>query len=471
MGGGFLSPDMSFNPIAATVRWIGRRALRWCYRELRFVGRDRIPGTGATLLFGNHPNDMPDVLTGFLTTDRRLRYVATISGITVPFAALAFRALGVIPVTRVRDARKMRHKGVDVASVNRSAFDEVRAAFQAGDIVGLFPEGGVHDSSQVGWPRSGVAKMALASIDSDSKTDISMVAFGLQYEAPQTPRSDVIVTVGTPFSLRAWVASQVEPSPAALSAKLHAELLAVSRSSSTWQDAEARDLLVAAVAAVEATGGTPLLDVAARLQGRCGLLVEGKDPSQSGAEGLIVLWRTITDDLAGFVRKARGIPTSARDCARVLDAAGVPNPQAQWPSWTRIVALAIPAVVGLVLNGPLQVGVRRLALRAAMVRTDIVAWAIVPGLHLILLGYLVLGGLFALGFRAVSVPVWWAIPVVMLLPRLGDLGLAWRDDVRAMRLRARVRRFPEADRAAIRAASERVQSAWTSLPNNHSSQS
>jgi hypothetical protein len=80
-----------------------------------------------------------------------------------------------------------------------------------------------------------------------------------------------------------------------------------------------------------------------------------------------------------------------------------------------------------------------------------------------LIGYAVLGALIALGFRAVSVSPWWAIPVVMLLPTLGDIGLAWRDDVRALRLRARVRRLPESERAKIRAVAECVQSAWTNL--------
>ena len=135
-------------PLAATLlRWLMRRALRWCYREMHFAGRERIPAEGATLLFGNHPNDLPDVLAGYFTTERHLRYVATIAGTIMPLAALTYRTLGVIPVTRIRDVRKMREKGVDVANVNRAAFDDVRRAFQAGEAVGVFPEGGVQESS------------------------------------------------------------------------------------------------------------------------------------------------------------------------------------------------------------------------------------------------------------------------------------------------------------------------------------
>src|SRR5262245_50478347 len=102
---------MSTHPGAPFIRWLSPRSLRWCYREMHFIGRDRIPSTGATMLFGNHPNDLPDVLAGYFTTDRPLRYIATIAGTTMPMAEMVYRVLGVIPVTRIRDVRKMREKG------------------------------------------------------------------------------------------------------------------------------------------------------------------------------------------------------------------------------------------------------------------------------------------------------------------------------------------------------------------------
>lgn len=454
---------MSVSPIPTVVRWISRRALRWCYREVLYVGRESVPTDGPTLLFGNHQNDLPDVLAGFFITDRPLRYIATISAVTQPLANATYRGLGVIPVTRVRDARKMRSLGGDPAAVNRSAFESVQEAFRRGDIVGVFPEGGVHDSSSIGKPRAGVAQMALESVDNGATNHLKLIAFGVQYEAQQTARSDVIVVMGEPFSLREWVEHQADPSPASLSARLHEELRVVARSIDSWQNAEARDRLVAAVSACIATSGEPLLETAAGVQRRCGWLVEGRDASQTEQDTPVVHWRTISDELADLVRGAGGMATSARDTARVLDAAGSPNPQACWPSGAWMAVTMIPATIGLILVGPLQWGVWQFAGRTATVRTDRVARAILPGLHLIFLGYVVLGVLFALGFRASSLSAWWALPVVMLLPRLGDLGLAWRDAVRAWRLRARVRRLSVGERAAIRAAAERVWSAWMTL--------
>ncbi|MBL0170909.1 MAG: 1-acyl-sn-glycerol-3-phosphate acyltransferase [Gemmatimonadaceae bacterium] len=458
---------MSVTLVPIIIRWISRRALRWCYREIRYIGRERVPAEGATLMFGNHPNDLPDVLAGFFTTERPLRYVATISAVTLPLARATYQGMGVIPVTRVRDARKMRAKGVDTAAVNRSAFASVQDAFAAGDLVGVFPEGGVHDSSHIGKPRSGVARMALEGIDDASKSDVTLIGFGLQYEAAQTPRSDLIVVLGVPFSLRAWVESQSDSSAVELSVRLHQELMDVARSSSSWSHADARDRLVAAVSANQASASIPILETAASVQGRCGRLVEEGEHRHSGVSDE-VHWRTIADDFAGWMRRVGGTPTSARDAVRVLDAAGRKNAQASWPTWTWMGALAIPAVVGLALHAPLMWGVWQFAKRTAKVRTDVIARAIMPGLHLILLGYVVLGGLIALGFRAASVSGWWAVPVVMLFPRLGDLGLAWRDGARALRLRARVRRLSEAERATVLAAAERVRSAWltvTTLPS------
>lgn len=431
---------------------------------MHFAGRDRIPAAGPTMLFGNHPNDLPDVLAGYFTTERPVRYIATIAGTTMPMAAAVYRVLGVIPVTRIRDVRKMREKGVDVAEVNRTAFDAVRRAFHVGEAIGVFPEGGVQDSSDIGRLRQGVAKMALDSLDDDLKNDITMVPFGLQYDAPQTMRSDVSVVIGRPFSLREWKETHTEPTSAALCVRLHEELVAVSRTSPSWEIAERRDRLVAMVAAVVATPDEPLLLSASRLQAKCRQLVEVGEPGPSPESRTD--WTALADEMAVMTEKVGGIGTSPRDCARVLDSAGIANAQAQWPSRARVIINTIPAACGLLLNGPLQLGVCKFARAIAIDRTDIVARTIVPGLHLILVGYAVVGALIALWFRAVSISAWWAIPIVMLLPRLGDVGLAWRDDVRALRLRGRVQRLPEAERANIKALANRVQSAWANLSRN-----
>lgn len=460
---GFSFPSMAFAPIPIVVRWISRRALRWYYRELHFVGSERIPVDGAVMLFGNHPNDLPDVLAGYFTTERPVRYVATISAAVSPLAKATYRGLGVIPVARVRDARKMKANGVDAASVNRAAFQEVERAFGAGNVVGVFPEGGVHDVCKVSKPRAGVSKMALDSLNTGAINDIRLVAFGMQYEAPSMLRSDVLVLIGEPVSLAAWKERVADPHPNALTEQLHQAMMAVTRNSDSWTDAAARDQLVAAISAVLADLKTPLLATSAMVQRLCGELVGTNAEAISHDGESMVQWRTVAEPLADWVEKAGGCRTSARDTARVIDAAGWVNGQADWPSSAWMVLVSLPACIGLALHYPLFQLVKWVARRNSLTRADLAARAILPGLHLIFLGYLVLGGIFALGLRAAGASGWWAIPMVMLLPRLGDVGLAWRDAQAALALQTRVRRWPEAHRMAVCAAAARVKHAWTTL--------
>ncbi len=476
-------------PLGATfLHWASRRALRWLYREVHYLGRDRIPDTGPVLLLGNHPNDLPDVLAGLFTTERHVRYVATLSATVLPLATASYKAMGVIPVMRVRDVRMMRARGVDVAAVNTAAFDTVRRAFAVGEVVAIFPEGGVHDTSALGVPRSGVSKMALLGLDDVLKNDVTVVPFGIQYEAPRTLRSDVMVDIGTPFSLADWRAESAHQTgraeEAALTAHLHASLLKVTRNSSSWDHAELRDRLTAVTGVLAVRGDEPLQASVRRVQARCAALVESSESAGRAGEfsdpgavpTLRVDWQTVADPLGDAVVRAGGIRTSARDTARMLDVARAPASQstrlpneaalqvhARWPSIAAIVITAVPAVIGLLLHAPLWFMVLRVAKRMMVVRTDYVAKAILPGLHLIFLGYLILGSLFALGLRAAGWSMWWALALLVVLPRLGDLGLWWRDAVRAMGLRARVRGWSSADRAAVVASAERIRAAWFAL--------
>lgn len=209
--------------------WVARRALRWYYREVRWEGRDRIPATGPVLLIGNHPNDLPDVLAGYFTTTRPVRYLATVSVWSDWTARKTYEALDVIPVVRVRDARRLRDSGLDLAQINAAAAQAVARAFDAGQVVGAFPEGGVHAGPALGRLRTGVAKMLLDYADGGAARDVSVVPFGLHYSDPATPGSDLLVRIGAPFSLRTWLDAQHadEISPGRLTDRLREALLSV----------------------------------------------------------------------------------------------------------------------------------------------------------------------------------------------------------------------------------------------------
>ena len=190
------------------VYWVSGRCLHWFYREHRVVGYGKVPASGPVLLIGNHPNDLPDVISGLYVSPRHPRYIATVSVTTSPMARAMYESMAVIPVARVRDARKMKAEGVDLAAVNQAANDTVSAALASGEVVAVFPEGGVHDVPHIGRLRTGVAKMILGHLDAGAKNDVTVVPFGAQYEAPRRWGSDKLTVIGEPWSARAWFEAQ-----------------------------------------------------------------------------------------------------------------------------------------------------------------------------------------------------------------------------------------------------------------------
>lgn len=442
----------------APVRWIARRCLGWFYRERRFVGLEHVPADGPVLLIGNHPNDIPDVLCGYLTTPRRVLYVATVAGATSKISRAMYRGLGVIPVARVRDARKMREQGLDAAATNAAAFSRVVALLRAGEIVGVFPEGGVHEGPSLGNFRAGVAKMALDCIVDGTSNGLKIVIFGVQYDAARTARSDVTIIVAEPFVLDDWVAEHttVHVNVAlALRHRMRTALLTVTRNSSSWEAASERDRVTAVIGALESGGAASPLVSAARVQATCAIVSDAADWRDSAL-------RPLVDEIATAVSRAGGIATSSRDCAGICAACGVQQVTSAWPSPLLLRLTAPFGLLGLMVHGPILVAIWRLAKRSTKDRTEWVARAFVPGLYLMLLWYVVLGSMFAVGLHASAHSAWLAVPAVMLLPRLGDFAVTWRDAVNAERIRRRVMRWSSADRAAVCTTASALRAAWHS---------
>jgi len=475
---------MSLHPL---IRWIGRRCLRWFYRDVTFVGREHVPSRGPVLLIANHPNDIPDVLAVLLSTDRPVRFVATISAASNAVARATYRGLGVIPVLRVRDVRKMRDAGVDVAAINNSAFTLVTEALRQGDVVAVFPEGGVHAGPTISHFKAGISKMALDCSLGAAIKSLKIVPVGVQYDSPLAPRSDVQVVVGTPIDVDDWLTrgaagstrpeTRAEATQAlALRDDMRLALTSVTRNAPTWEIAHLRDRISAAISAAVHHGDTPVGATVARLQSYCAELAkietqaasvgdsdlhldlqsqQNKDTIKTYENQLIASCSFVTQrtELAG------GQPYSASDCAAMLSAAGDTVSGFTWPSTPVMIALTPIAAGGWLVHAPLFALIWRNARRSAD-QTEIVARTFIPGLYLILFGYVAVAVLVALGLLLTATSVWYALLVFALLPTFGDVAVWWRDAVREWQLRIRVQRWSLADRATLVAHAAHIRDAW-----------
>lgn len=472
------APPPSFDPerfslLRAFLRWSARRALRWFYRETVVVQLGVVPSTGPVLFIGNHPNDLPDVLLGLQACPRHVRYLATIAAGAGAGSAASkgYEAMGVIPVTRVRDARKMRAMGVDMAAVNAEAGRRVAQAFAHGHVVGVFPQGGVHDNPQIGRLRTGVAMMALQALDNGSAFDITVVPFGIQYEAARTGGTDAMAVVGRGWSLRGWrAARQAEGSDAGVSAltdQLRTSLLTVTRNAPDWESRAECDELVAAVAAVQPPAANasqaPLLERAARLVPLAEPLVADRRSEAATPHAGRV--HTFVAELSHLVHEAGGIRTSARDHARLLHGAGVAAEARLAPLWA-LLLMTPAALIGWLTHGPIFWVVWRLAHRLAKTRADVVARAYVPGLQVVAAWYVLLAIAAMVALVLTDQATWLTVVVLLLLvtqlPTAADVAVAWRDGWRGRALVWRVRRWPAARRSEIVRAAEALRAEWKS---------
>ncbi len=131
-------------PMAVLLTSISRRRVR---------GLEHLPGHGGALVVCNHISVMdPLLLVDALgRTGRRPRGLATAGLFRAPVAGWTLRTLGFVPV----------HRGTARAT---EALAPATAALHAGELVMLYPEGGVSRGEQ--WPmpgKTGAARLALST--------------------------------------------------------------------------------------------------------------------------------------------------------------------------------------------------------------------------------------------------------------------------------------------------------------------
>ena len=133
----------------ATLRAIGGIALRWFYRDVEVSGRERLPVDTPVILVANHPNALVDALTIGHAVPRQVRLTAKGTFFEHPLIGPVFRAVGIIPLHRAREAA-----GAD-ANRNADAFRAILDALQLKGTVLIFPEGTTHSNPELVPLRTG----------------------------------------------------------------------------------------------------------------------------------------------------------------------------------------------------------------------------------------------------------------------------------------------------------------------------
>lgn len=109
---------------------------------------DRIPSEGPALLACNHVSFV-DPLMIMAASRRPIRFVMDHQIFRWPILSFVFKASGAIPIAPAK---------VD-ANMKERALDEIAAALAAGELVAIFPEGGITSDGEIGPFKSGITQI------------------------------------------------------------------------------------------------------------------------------------------------------------------------------------------------------------------------------------------------------------------------------------------------------------------------
>lgn len=129
---------------ARTVHGLIRAYCRMVFR-LR-AAPSTVPASGPAILVANH-HAGPDPLFLIATNRRIISFLIAVEYYRLGFLSWILERVGCIPVDRRR--------------VTASALRGVRKRLEAGRVVGIFPEGGIHPPEQSVRPKPGAALLAL----------------------------------------------------------------------------------------------------------------------------------------------------------------------------------------------------------------------------------------------------------------------------------------------------------------------
>ena len=128
-------------------RMLGWLLVHSLYR-IRKQDLSHIPAQGPALLVSNHVS-FADAVILHAVCPRHLRFVIDADIYRTPVLNWLFRAVGAIPVT---DPRVDRH-------LVRQGYDRIAEALAAGDLVCIFPEGGITRDGEIGTFKNGIGKI------------------------------------------------------------------------------------------------------------------------------------------------------------------------------------------------------------------------------------------------------------------------------------------------------------------------
>ena len=185
------------------LRWYIDITLKFSYRNIRYVGKERIPKDGAVIFAPNHTGALMDALV-ILAMDRRPKvFVARADLFKNPKLAKFFAFCKIMPIMRMRD-------GFDEVKKNNETIEKAVEVLRDKVPFCIFPEG-THQTKYSTLPLAkGIFRIALQAHDLMPDVPLYIVPVGLRYGSFFRFRSSARVQIGNPINIGEFIAEHGE---------------------------------------------------------------------------------------------------------------------------------------------------------------------------------------------------------------------------------------------------------------------
>ena len=200
------------------LRAIARVVLHSYYAEVRVQGRHHLSGESPVVVVSTHPNALVDAMLVATTLESKVFITARATLFDSRPLSAFLRRVGVIPLRRQQDVPVGR-SAAGSATRNDGSRAQVLEVLRRRNAVLIFPEGVSDDRLHLAPLRSGAARIALQAHDVGLR-HLRILPFGLIYEEKERRHSRVLVRIGAPIDVDAWVEDHPRKSPAALTRDL-----------------------------------------------------------------------------------------------------------------------------------------------------------------------------------------------------------------------------------------------------------
>ncbi|WP_158860558.1 lysophospholipid acyltransferase family protein [Lunatibacter salilacus] len=176
------------------VKW----GLSIYFSRIEVSGTNRIPRNTPIIIIANHQNALLDPLLIATVTGMKPYFLARADLFKKPLFAKLLSIIQLIPVFRIRD-------GLSSISGNQESFSRCEDLLAKNQSILIFPEGN-HSLRRNARPLSkGFTRIAFGAMGKHTSLPLSILPFGISYEAHQKVGAAVRVEVGKPILVSSYL--------------------------------------------------------------------------------------------------------------------------------------------------------------------------------------------------------------------------------------------------------------------------